>query len=343
MGLFQNKKTLDILAGIDLVLTDLDGVLYRGGAPITSGVQAFNQLAQHKQVAYLTNNASRTDAQVAAKLVDYGLQATPDTVVTSPQAAIELLRKTVPPGALIFVTGGEGITYELEKAGYRYTRSANDLPDAVVQGFSPDLTWAHLAETAFALATRPCGTEIPWIATNTDWTIPLEQGLAPGNGSLVSAVHNAVQRLPQFAGKPEPAMFETVFSRFDTRRALMIGDRLDTDIQGANSVNIPSVHVLTGVDRPKQLLAAAANMRPTYIVATLAELFVPYPATVVKPDGTHCVGSARVRLDGHVVRILREGDNPLNLLRAACAAIYASGLAIYGLEVPEILVADHWQ
>lgn len=342
MALFKSAEATP-LTGVELLLADLDGVVYRGAQEIPHAVSSLNAAAATMPLAYLTNNASRTDAAVAEQLSGYGLNVAATDVVTSPQAAVTLLQRDVSPGALVFVVGGEGITHELKKAGYRVTRSADDNPDVVVQGFAPEVGWSELAEAAFALAEKADGSAIRWIATNTDWTIPLARGIAPGNGSLVSAVHNAVQRLPEFAGKPETAMFETAFSRYGTTQALMIGDRLDTDIKGGKKAGIKTLHVLTGVDRPKQLLAAAADMQPDYIVADLRGLQQPYPETKIARDGSCKVGGAKVRMEGHKVQILREGEDPLNLLRAACAAIYRSGLAIYGLQVPEILVRDHWQ
>lgn len=330
------------LAGRSLLLADLDGVVYRGPGAIPGAVDELNRAAESVRLGYITNNASRTDRAVAEHLRDLGLEADASDVVTSPQAAVELLRDTVAPGSRILVIGGDGIVDELTKSGFTTTRSADDAPDAVLQGFAPDVGWEHLAEASFALAEQPGRSPLPWIATNTDWTIPVARGLAPGNGTLVSAVHAAVQRLPVFAGKPEPAIFETAFRRFDTRNALMIGDRLDTDIKGAVAAGIPSLHVLTGVDRPKQLVAASKDMRPDFIVPTLAGLHEPYPETTILKDGTARVGSARVRMDGHIARVIDEGDSAIDLLRAACAAIWKSGLAIYGLQVPEILYEDHW-
>ena len=345
MSLFARKKTFVAapVEGRELILTDLDGVVYRGAAVVPRAVESLNRAAETTRVGYLTNNAARTVATVAEQLRNFGLHATPDDVVTSPQAAVLLLQQTVPAPATILIIGGDGIEEELTRAGYRITRSADDAPDAVVQGFAPHLGWADLAEASFALQEGPNGEQIPWIATNTDWTLPLERGLAPGNGTLVSAVHTAVQRLPEFAGKPETPIFETSFERFGTRNALMIGDRLDTDIQGAEAAGIESVHVLTGVDRPKQLLATPQGARPTYILATLDGLFEPYPETTVEKSGTVRVGSARVTMDGHIVRVVAEGDDALNLLRAGCGAIWRSGLAIYGLKVPEVLLEDHWK
>jgi len=347
MALFGKKSTpmgAAPLDGIELLLADLDGVVYRGKQGIPGAVEQLNRaVTSGRRLGYVTNNASRTDETVAAQLRDLGLAAEASEVVTSPQAAVALLAQTVPIGSTVLVVGGDGLIDELEKAGFRPTRSADDDPAAVVQGFAPEVGWPELAEASFALAEQPGRDPLPWIATNTDWTFPLERGLAPGNGTLVSAVHTAVQRLPVFAGKPETPIFETAFARFGTRSALMLGDRLDTDIKGARAAGISSALVLTGVDRPKQLVAASADMRPDYIVADTAQLHEPYPQTVVEKDGTARVGSARVRMNGHVVEVVARGDDRLNLLRAGCAAIWGSGLAIYGLVVPEELYADHWR
>jgi glycerol 3-phosphatase-2 len=250
---------------------------------------------------------------------------------------MSLLESLVPAGATILVIGGEGLTVELERRGFVVTRSAEDAPAAVVQGFDPSVGWVHLAEAAFLL-NGPGGADIPWIATNTDWTIPQARGTAPGNGTLVSAVHTAVGRLPIVAGKPEVAIFDEAVKRFGSRRALMIGDRLDTDILGANRAGIPSVLVLTGIDQAKQVLAAVPDQRPTFILSDLRELQSPYPAVETIEEGTDVVtvvGSARVRRSAHVLRV--ESGAGIDLLRAGAAAIWNSGLTIYGLEVPPAL------
>ena len=263
----------------------------------------------------------------------------PDDVVTSPQAAMRLLRERVEPGATVLVVGGDGLVYELEKAGYRVTRSADDVPAAVVQGFAQDVGWLQLAEASYALALPEEEGGIPWIATNTDWTIPQARGIAPGNGTLVSAVHTAVGRLAVVAGKPERPIFDEAVARFGARHPLFIGDRLDTDIAGAQAAGIPSALVLTGVDRPKHVLAAPTTSRPTFILGDLRELHEPYPETVVQGDVT-TVGTASVRIDGPDVHIVRAGDRPIDLVRAGAAAIWATGRAIYGFRVPEQLYAD---
>lgn len=147
-------------------------------------------------------------------------------------------------------------------------------------------------------------------------------------------MHTAVGRLPLVAGKPEVAIFEEAFERFGTRDAVMLGDRLDTDILGANRAGIRSVLVLTGIDRAKQVLAASAQERPTYILEDLRGLHEPYPATIIDGELT-IVGDARVRLSAN--RLTVESGSGINLLRAGAAAIWNSGLAIYALEVPPAL------
>jgi len=338
MALFSRSRTTP-LSGVDLVLADLDGVVYAGPGALPYAIDSLNRAGEDARLAYITNNASRRDSTVAAHLRELGLHTEPGDVVTSPQAAMRLLRERIPAGATILIVGGDGLVFEAERAGYRVTRSADDEPAAVVQGFAPEVGWEHLAEAAYALATPEDEGGIPWIATNTDWTIPQARGLAPGNGTLVSAVHTAVGRLAVVAGKPERPIFDEAVARFEARHPLFIGDRLDTDIAGAQAAGMPSVLVLTGVDRPKHVLAAPSTSRPTFIVGDLRELHEPYPETITKGDTT-TVGGATVRVDGTDLHIVAEGSRPIDLVRAGAAAIWNSGRAIYGFRVPERLYAD---
>jgi glycerol 3-phosphatase-2 len=325
------------LDGVDVLLADLDGVVYTGPDAIPHAVDALEGAATRGvRVGYITNNASRSDAVVAEHLAGFGLSVRPEDVVTSPQAAMRLLRDQLPADALVLVVGGEGLVTEVERAGYRITRVAADHPDAVVQGFSPDLSWRDLAEASFALARDADGNGIPWIATNTDWTIPVAGGIAPGNGTLVSAVHTAVGILPQVAGKPETPIFEEAMRRFAAKSPLFLGDRLDTDVLGARRAGIPSAHVLTGIDRAKQLIAAVPEQRPDFVLEDLRQLSEPYPRTVVRRDET-IVGKSVIRIREGRVEVRAEGERPIDLLRAACAAIWGSGVPIYALDVPERL------
>lgn len=340
MGIFRQRKSAGAapIEGRDSLLLDLDGVVYRGANAVPNAVAAINAYAQQGvRVGYITNNASRTDAAVAAQLVGFGLNTVAQDIVTSPQAAAHLLREHLAPGGLVLVVGGDGLVDELQKSGYRVTRSADDNPDAVVQGFSQDVGWTQLAEASFALKR-----EIPWIATNQDWTIPVARGVAPGNGTLVSAVHTAVQKLPIVAGKPETPLFETAIARFGSSAPIMVGDRLDTDIKGARRAGIPSALVLTGIDGPKQLVAASPEERPDFIIEDLRGLSEPYPEIEIshpKPEVvTARVGTARVSLEGVTMRIQSRSHTRIDYIRAACAAIWNSDKMIYALELPESLL-----
>lgn len=327
------------LEGIRVLLLDLDGVIYRGPDPLPHAVKSLSKAAKSVRLGYVTNNASRTPEQVAAQIAGYGLPASADDVVTSPQSAARMLSSLLPAGALVLVVGGVGLVSEVEAAGFRVTSRADDAPDAVVQGFSPEVGWEHLAQASFALQRRP---EIPWVATNTDWTIPLQGGVAPGNGALVSAVHLAVGRLATFAGKPEPEIFQVAAERFGSapEETLMIGDRLDTDVLGANRAGMRSALVLTGIDSAKTLLASDVSMRPSYVLEDLRDLHKPYPETNrhTDADGVHTVevGRAVVRRKDHVIRVARAGA-PIDLVRAGATIVHDSGLKIFGLDVdPQI-------
>lgn len=329
------------LDGVDLVLADLDGVVYRGAEAIPHAVESINRAGESRRIGYLTNNASRTPQSVAEQLSGFGLLVRSEDVVTSPQAAVRLLAALVPAGSLVLAVGGEGLRSELANAGFALTGSAADRPAAVIQGFAQEVGWAELAEAAYALQGE--GSELPWVATNTDWTLPTARGIAPGNGALVSAVHLAVGRLPVVAGKPEVAIFQEAIARFGGTRPLFLGDRLDTDILGANRAGIDSVLVLTGVDAAKQVLAADAHSRPSYLLEDLRGLHEPYPVVDVESlaDGARIVTvrEAIVGLRGNVVSVLQAGGSRIDLLRAGAAAIWGSGLAIYGLDVDPALYA----
>ncbi len=334
-GPFRRSPERTPLDDVDVILTDLDGVLYAGSEPIPHAVQALTEAQRNGiRVGCLTNNASRTDESVARHLRQLGFDVSAGDVITSPQAAVRLLAGLVEPGSLVLVVGGDGLVAEVDKAGFEITRSADDRPVAVVQGFAPEVGWRQLAEASFALAEE----SVHWVATNMDWTLPQARGVAPGNGTLVSAVHTAVGRLPAVAGKPERAMYDLAVERFRARSPLAVGDRLDTDILGANRAGIPSALVLTGIDGAKQVLAAGEEERPRYVLSDLRELSQPYPAPRISRSGSVVeVRDASVRLEGDAVRIVARGQRRIDLLRAASTLIWNSGTPIYALQVPEEL------
>ena len=302
----------------DVALLDLDGVLYIGpdavpGAPAAVAAAARAGL----RPAFVTNNASRTPATVAAHLTELGIPADESDVVTSAQAVATLVSRQVPAGAAVLVVGGEGLRVALTERGLRPTTTAEDVA-AVVQGFSPDVSWALLAEGAYAVTAG-----VPWLASNLDATIPTPRGIAPGNGALVQVIAGATGRRPDaVAGKPETPLHEESVRRSGARDPVVVGDRLDTDIEGANNADVPSLLVLTGVARPVDLVLARTGLRPTYVANDLADgLLEPHPRVDVA-DGTWRCGGWRVRLDGGGLDITGDG-RPLDGLRALSVAAWS--------------------
>ncbi len=151
----------------------------------------------------------------------------------------------------MLVVGTESLAAEITAVGLRPVRSYDDKPDAVVQGHSPETGWAILAEAALAIRAGAL-----WVAANVDATLPTERGLLPGNGSMVAALKAATDAEPQVAGKPAPTLLLDALARGDFQTPLVVGDRLNTDIAGANAAGLPSLMVLTGVNSARDAVHA---------------------------------------------------------------------------------------
>lgn len=321
--------TVPLQSRFDALLFDLDGVVYIGPEPVAHASESI-ALAREAGLAcgYVTNNAARGADAVAAHLQDLGVAATSEDVITSPQAAVSLLAQYVPDGARILVIGGAGIEEALQARGYVPVRALADGPAAVVQGFSPDLSWRHLAEATFAVRSG-----IPWIATNPDLTFPAPGGIAPGNGAMVRLVAETAGRAPDaVAGKPEPPLLHEAIARTGARRPLMVGDRLDTDIAAAARVDIPSLLVFTGVTTLRELLGAIPEERPDFLGADLRVLRQPYHEPVVAPDGSATCADARADVRSGVLDVTL-GTDPWAGVRAAAAAAWAAADAGTAVDV----------
>ncbi|MFQ6398931.1 HAD-IIA family hydrolase [Nocardia sp. KC 131] len=255
----------------EALLLDLDGTLYRGPEVIEGAPEALADSGAPQRLVYVTNNASRGPDAVAQHLAELGFLATTDDVVTSAQAAARLLAERLDAGASVLVVGTDDLAAEVNAVGLRSVRRFNGAaPDAVVQGHSPITAWPDLAEAAYAL-----NADALWVAANTDKTLPNERGLAPGNGAMVAALCAASGRTPLVAGKPYAPLMEDALVRAGTRSALVVGDRLDTDIEGANRVGLESLLVLTGVSTLDELRDAPADLIPTYVSESLDALNFP--------------------------------------------------------------------
>jgi HAD superfamily hydrolase (TIGR01450 family) len=306
----------------DVALLDLDGVVYIGPDAVPAAPAALSAARRAgMRLAFVTNNAARPPEVVAAHLTELGIEAEPAEIVTSSQAAARYLAEHLPAGARVLVVGTVGLIEALREQGLTPVGDALGPVDAVVQGYSPELNWRQLAEGAIAI-----NRGVPWVATNVDPTVPSPRGPLPGNGSLVAALRHATGAEPIVTGKPQPEMHRESLLRSGAQRPIVVGDRLDTDIEGANTVGCPSLLVMSGVTRVEELLAAPAEQRPTYLAPDVSGLLARHPEPVSDGGRTVCGGwEVRRAADGLLLsrRPGDEGGDGLDALRALCAAVWS--------------------
>nr|WP_035923832.1 HAD-IIA family hydrolase [Frankia sp. QA3] len=331
----------------DVALMDLDGVVNRGGSAVPHAPEAIAAAGRRGlRTVYVTNNALRPPAEVAARLTGFGVPARAADVVTSAQAAAHVLAERLPAGARVLLLGGRGLRQALTEEGLTPVDSAEDAPRAVVQGFDPDLTYARLAEATYAIRAGAW-----WVASNADRTVPTERGIAPGNGAVAAFLRAATDQEPLVTGKPEAAMHRESMRRSGARTPVIVGDRLDTDIEAGYRSSTPTLLVFTGVTTPSELLAAPPAHRPTFLAADLRGLLRPAPPVRALPDaGEHAAGCGGwiARVDGGELSWSADGEgndsgdgnsgegeeagDGLDALRAACAAVWSAtdaGVAVH--------------
>lgn len=300
----------------DCLLLDLDGTLFRGHEPTPDAVATLEQI--DARALFVTNNASRSGEEVAAHLREMGFAATADAVVTSAQSAARMLAERLPARSAVLVLGTDSLAEEVAAVGLHPVRLFADKPVAVVQGLSMAICWNDLAEAALAIRSGAL-----WVTANLDATLPTERGLLPGNGSMVAALRAATDAEPLVAGKPFPALMHDALARGHFGAPLVVGDRLDTDIAGANASGLPSLMVLTGVSTAADAVRAAPALRPTYIGADLralledpAELAVgQHPAWEIVVSGAVTVFSTGAD----------PGSDGLSVVRAVADAVWQVG------------------
>lgn len=280
-----------LLQHFDTLLLDLDGVCYLGKEPVIHAPQSLAKaVEQGIKQAFVTNNASRPGSTVADQLVSLGIPARAEEVVTAAQVGVELLTEHVKPGARVLVLGTDYLIDQVAGAGYTVVASADDKPEATIQGFKPTLTWEEMSEVALAIRQGAL-----YICTNMDKTIPRERGLMVGNGSIAAAITNSTGVEPLSAGKPQPKIFQVAAQMMAAQAALAVGDNLDTDIPGAVAAQIPALHVLTGLATAYDVCLAQPHQRPTYLSDDLRALHEEYPRVEVEATSAQ-VGDFRVNL-----------------------------------------------
>lgn len=280
----------------DAVLFDLDGVIYLGPQAVPAAADAVQGLRdQQITIGFVTNNAARSPSAVADHLSSLGVDAAAADVVTSAQAGARLLADQLPAGTRVLILGTQDLAHEVEQVGLTPVFDLAANPEAVIQGFNPELTWEQLENACEAIHRGAL-----WVATNTDGTRPTDRGIMPGNGSMVAAVQAAVGKDPLVAGKPFRPLIDEAVRRTNARNALFVGDRLDTDIEGAQACGLDSAMVLTGAHGAEELLAAEPHRRPTHLLVDLSELFSPSRTVEPIPQGHRCREVESRAVDGRL-------------------------------------------
>ncbi len=305
----------------DVALLDLDGVVYVGPDAVPGVPQALAAArAAGMRLGFVTNNAARTPEHVAAHLTELGVAAEAADVITSSQAAATVVAELLGTGARVLAVGGPGVAAALDAAGLVVVHRAEDRPAAVVQGYGPDVGWTQLAEAVVAVRSGA-----RHVATNLDATVPSQRGTLPGNGALVGVVSTVTGQAPLATGKPDPAMHAECVRRTGAHRPLVVGDRLDTDIEGARRAGAASLLVLSGVTDPAGLLAAAPEQRPDLLAADAGGLLRAHPPVASDGAAWRCGSWTARPAEGGDVLVLGAGEpqgdgDGLDGLRALCAA-----------------------
>jgi 4-nitrophenyl phosphatase len=253
------------LGSIRYLITDMDGVLWRGPAPLP-GLAEFIRFLRRRSIKLVcaTNNASTLAEKLAARLQGWGADVTPAEIVTSATATADYLATILPPGSRLYVIGLEGLRTPLLARGFEL---AEREVAAVVVGIDWNVTYQQFKQAALLIRAGA-----KFIGTNGDRTFPTPEGIVPGNGALLALIETATDVKPIVIGKPEPLLYEMALKRLNAvpDQTLVLGDRLETDILGAVRLNLKSALVLSGVTTRAEL--ATSDYQPDEVFDDIADL-----------------------------------------------------------------------
>ena len=291
---------------------DLDGVVWTGDQPVPGAPETIRSLREAgKRLAFVTNNSSETPESYAKKLAEVGAEGEESEIVTSADAVARLMAAKIPAlrGRMAYLIGGPGLIERVTDAGVRLSDGADPSECSIVLvGWDRELTYEKLR-----IATLAIRAGAMFVASNADATYPAPDGLWPGCGAIVAALRTSTGVEPMIAGKPQPLMLEVAQERVGGAPALMIGDRIDTDVMAAQAVGWPSALVLTGATGVPELAVAPAW--PDFLLRGLADVLVDLPHPQIRAasgpdlpaiaqllhDGGLQAGAARERLGRTIV------------------------------------------
>ncbi|MCX7795316.1 MAG: HAD-IIA family hydrolase [bacterium] len=261
------------LSSIKLVILDIDGVVIKGRTPILGAIEGIRLLKENNvKVVYLTNNSTRPRKRIAELLVSIGIEVSISDIFTSSYLTALYLDKEANKGDRIFIIGEEGIVLELEEMGFQNLFWSNYEPpiDYVIVGMDKHFNFQKLTYAQQAIFSGA-----KFIATNTDPTFPIENGLIPGGGSIVKAVEVAAKKQPIIIGKPEIVGLRLILSKFnilEPKEVLLIGDRIETDLVAGKKLGCKTGIVLSGVTTKNELEGLEDAIKPDYYGENLLEL-----------------------------------------------------------------------
>ncbi len=241
------------VSSIRALILDMDGVLWKGNQPIGDLPRIFAQISQLGcKVIFATNNATRTAREYVEVLAAFGVPAEPWQILTSATGVTHYLCRQFPHGGPVYIVGEKGVVEACAENGF-YEADQDVL--AVIAGFDRQLTYDKLR-----IATLLLHKGVPFIGTNPDVTFPTPEGLVPGAGSILAALTAASGVQPIIVGKPQPVIYQVALERLalSPSQVLVVGDRPETDIIGAQQIGCPTALVLSGVTDP----AKAAQWKP---------------------------------------------------------------------------------
>ena len=266
-------KIKGIPSEIQAMLFDMDGVIWKSNTP-TGDLETFFNILEANKIAYgfITNNGTKTIDIVQKRLADFGVPCENEFILNSAIATAALLKERFPDGGNVYIVGEAGLLSTLDEAGFHHQDNPGDDTLAVIAGLDHGVNYDKLSHAA-----RLIRNGVPFYGSNGDKTFPTPHGQVPGAGTILAAITAASGVEPIVAGKPEPFLFELMLDRMHIKaeNALVIGDRLETDILGGLNAGCPTLLVLSGVSTRENI--PEMNIHPHIIREDIFALLSEFP------------------------------------------------------------------
>lgn len=258
----------DTLRRKKLYLLDMDGTLYLDNDLFPHCLDFLDAVKRRGgEYLYITNNSSKSVEKYVEKLTRLGIPARAEEFFTSTDASCVYLRNNY-HGKRIYALGTASFRAQLAAAGFPVTDRLEDDVDCLLMGYDTELNYRKL-EDACILLNRG----VTYLATNPDWVCPTAYGYAPDCGSFAQMLCHATKRMPYFIGKPEPAMAVLAIQKagYGKEDAVLIGDRIYTDIACGVNAGITTVLVFSGETTREDL--EKSEVKPTYTCQSVADIY----------------------------------------------------------------------